>query len=69
MNEALLQPLLGAVRDRRVLLLGDVILDEYLWGDDKRISPEAPVPVVEIRSRTYVAGGAANAAARACCCS
>src|SRR5262249_53878598 len=37
--------------------------DEYLWGDVRRISPEAPVPVVEIRSRSFVAGGAANAAA------
>src|SRR5207302_3247228 len=46
-----------------VLFVGDVILDEYLWGDVRRISPEAPVPVVEIRSRTVVPGGAANAAA------
>jgi D-beta-D-heptose 7-phosphate kinase/D-beta-D-heptose 1-phosphate adenosyltransferase len=48
---------------KRILVVGDVILDEYLWGDVRRVSPEAPVPVVEIRSRTYVAGGAGNAAA------
>jgi D-glycero-beta-D-manno-heptose-7-phosphate kinase len=46
-----------------VLVVGDVMLDEYVWGNVQRISPEAPVPVVEFRSRTFVAGGAANAAA------
>lgn len=46
-----------------VLVVGDVMLDEYVWGDVQRISPEAPVAVVEFRDRTYVAGGAANAAA------
>lgn len=46
-----------------VLTLGDVMLDEYVWGEVDRISPEAPVPVVAVRRRTYVPGGAANAAA------
>jgi D-beta-D-heptose 7-phosphate kinase/D-beta-D-heptose 1-phosphate adenosyltransferase len=46
-----------------VLVIGDVMLDEYIWGDVRRISPEAPVPVVEFRSSTEVLGGAANAAA------
>ena len=55
--------LLAGFPVRRVLVVGDVILDEYLWGDVRRISPEAPVPVVEIRSRTFVSGGAGNAAA------
>jgi rfaE bifunctional protein kinase chain/domain len=45
------------------LVLGDVMLDEYVWGEVRRISPEAPVPIVEIRSRTRAPGGAANAAA------
>jgi D-beta-D-heptose 7-phosphate kinase/D-beta-D-heptose 1-phosphate adenosyltransferase len=58
-----LDVVLSAFRDKRVLIVGDVILDEYIWGDVRRISPEAPVPVVEIRSRTYVPGGAANVAA------
>src|SRR5262245_23530139 len=48
---------------KRVLVLGDVMLDEYIWGDVARISPEAPVPVVEMRRRTDAPGGAANAAA------
>jgi D-glycero-beta-D-manno-heptose-7-phosphate kinase len=55
--------LLAAFPARRILVVGDVILDEYLWGEVRRISPEAPVPVVEIRSRTFVPGGAGNAAA------
>ena len=49
--------------NRAVLVMGDVMFDEYVWGDVQRISPEAPVPVVEFRSRTHVVGGAANAAA------
>jgi D-beta-D-heptose 7-phosphate kinase/D-beta-D-heptose 1-phosphate adenosyltransferase len=48
---------------RRVLVLGDIMLDEYLWGEATRISPEAPVPVVEVRRRSVAPGGAANAAA------
>jgi rfaE bifunctional protein kinase chain/domain len=48
---------------KTVLVLGDVILDEYVSGDVRRISPEAPVPVVDFRSRSFVAGGAANVAA------
>jgi D-beta-D-heptose 7-phosphate kinase/D-beta-D-heptose 1-phosphate adenosyltransferase len=43
-----------------VLVIGDIILDEYLWGDVSRISPEAPVPVVEISKETKMLGGAAN---------
>jgi rfaE bifunctional protein kinase chain/domain len=46
----------------RVLAVGDLILDEYLWGEVTRISPEAPVPVVDVRGRTLVPGGAANVA-------
>jgi rfaE bifunctional protein kinase chain/domain len=46
-----------------VLTIGDVMLDEYVWGDVQRISPEAPVPVVEVQRRTHVPGGAANVAA------
>ncbi|MBX3398791.1 MAG: D-glycero-beta-D-manno-heptose-7-phosphate kinase [Gemmataceae bacterium] len=46
-----------------VLVVGDLMLDEFIWGSVARISPEAPVPVVEVQRRTHVAGGAANAAA------
>jgi rfaE bifunctional protein kinase chain/domain len=44
----------------RVLVIGDVILDEYIWGQVSRISPEAPVPVVDVRTETKMLGGAAN---------
>jgi rfaE bifunctional protein kinase chain/domain len=49
----------------RLLVVGDVMLDEYLWGATTRLSPEAPVPVVEVEQRSYAPGGAANAAANA----
>ncbi|MFC1839963.1 D-glycero-beta-D-manno-heptose-7-phosphate kinase [Thermodesulfobacteriota bacterium] len=44
----------------RILVIGDIILDEYVWGDVSRISPEAPVPVVNIMDETRRLGGAAN---------
>ncbi len=47
----------------RILVAGDVMLDAYVSGDASRISPEAPVPVVSVSRRRYVAGGAANVAA------
>lgn len=50
-------------RNRRVLVIGDLMLDRYLWGAVERISPEAPVPVVRLDHETKVAGGAANVAA------
>jgi rfaE bifunctional protein kinase chain/domain len=43
-----------------IFVLGDIILDEYIWGDVSRISPEAPVPVVDIKTETKRLGGAAN---------
>ena len=46
--------------ETRVMVIGDIILDEYIWGDVSRISPEAPVPVVEVREETRMLGGAAN---------
>jgi D-beta-D-heptose 7-phosphate kinase/D-beta-D-heptose 1-phosphate adenosyltransferase len=49
----------------RVLVAGDCMLDAYVSGSASRISPEAPVPVVEVASRRYVPGGAANVAANA----
>jgi D-beta-D-heptose 7-phosphate kinase/D-beta-D-heptose 1-phosphate adenosyltransferase len=47
---------------QRVLVLGDVMLDEFLWGKVARISPEAPVPVVEIQRESFHVGGAGNVA-------
>src|SRR2546423_1239664 len=48
---------------RRVVVYGDVMLDEFVWGDVTRISPEAPVPVVDIRRESVHLGGAANVVA------
>ena len=55
--------LLKSMRGVRVLVVGDVMLDEFLWGDVARISPEAPVPVVQVRRQSFHLGGAANVAA------
>jgi D-beta-D-heptose 7-phosphate kinase/D-beta-D-heptose 1-phosphate adenosyltransferase len=50
---------------RKIVILGDVMLDEFVWGDVTRISPEAPVPVVDIRRESIHLGGAANVLANA----
>jgi len=55
--------LLERVRTRRIVVVGDVMLDRYLIGDTERLSPEAPVPVVTINERRSALGGAANVAA------
>jgi D-beta-D-heptose 7-phosphate kinase/D-beta-D-heptose 1-phosphate adenosyltransferase len=55
--------LLDRMRKARVLVLGDVMLDEFLWGRVARISPEAPVPVVEVQRQSHHLGGAGNVAA------
>ena len=57
-----LKPLLRRITKLRILVVGDVMLDHYIWGDATRISPEAPVPVVDIAKDTWTAGGAANVA-------
>jgi len=58
-----LPALLKQIARRRILVIGDVILDRYLWGDASRLSPEAPVPVVHVLRETETMGGAANVAA------
>ena len=50
------------LRDHRVLVIGDLMIDEYLRGDVHRVSPEAPVPVLELRATEHRLGGAANTA-------
>ncbi len=52
----------GGWERAHVLVVGDVMLDRYIWGDVERISPEAPVPVVRAAHRTHQPGGAANVA-------
>ncbi len=55
--------LIESVSGKSVLVVGDVMLDEYVWTQARRISAEAPVPVLEVQSRSYHPGGAANVAA------
>ena len=57
-----LSSLLKRIAGLRILVIGDVMLDHYVWGDATRISPEAPVPVVDIARDSWTAGGAANVA-------
>src|SRR2546422_1710640 len=57
------ETVLRQLRDRNIVVLGDVMLDEFIWGDVSRISPEAPVPVVNIKRESTCLGGAANALA------
>src|SRR5216110_1813349 len=47
---------------KRIVVLGDVMLDEFIWGRVRRISPEAPVPVVEVDRQSLALGGAGNVA-------
>ena len=62
MNPDRLQHLLAAASSCKLLVVGDVMLDEFVWGRVSRISPEAPVPVVEVEKETSYPGGAANVA-------
>src|SRR5438067_137525 len=55
--------LMARMGERRNVVYGDVMLDEFVWGDVTRISPEAPVPVVDIRRESVRLGGAANVVA------
>ena len=57
-----LKQLFANLNRARVLVYGDLMLDQYLWGKVDRISPEAPVPVVEVESESIMLGGAANVA-------
>jgi D-beta-D-heptose 7-phosphate kinase/D-beta-D-heptose 1-phosphate adenosyltransferase len=60
--QAVLEEVRRGFDGRRVVVVGDLMLDRYLWGRVERISPEAPVPVVRLERETETAGGAANVA-------
>lgn len=53
---------LGSLAKCRILVIGDVMLDHFIWGHVRRISPEAPVPIVEVTREEFYPGGAANVA-------
>jgi D-beta-D-heptose 7-phosphate kinase/D-beta-D-heptose 1-phosphate adenosyltransferase len=57
-----LKVILEGISKQRVLVLGDLMLDSYWWGSANRISPEAPVPVLELKGESIRLGGAANVA-------
>ncbi|MBM4136976.1 MAG: D-glycero-beta-D-manno-heptose-7-phosphate kinase [Nitrospira sp.] len=54
--------LLSDFRKKKILVIGDLILDRYIWGKVNRISPEAPVPIVEVTHENFLLGGASNVA-------
>src|SRR5207253_7843684 len=56
------EALLAAAAKARILVIGDAMLDHFIWGNVSRISPEAPVPVVEFERESFMPGGAANVA-------
>jgi len=57
-----LEQLLDRAPSRRITVIGDLMLDEFVWGKVGRISPEAPVPVVQVTGESFYPGGAANVA-------
>jgi D-glycero-beta-D-manno-heptose-7-phosphate kinase len=59
---ARLRNLISSFSRKRILVAGDLMLDEFIWGKVSRISPEAPVPVVNVTGESYYPGGAANVA-------
>src|SRR5436853_7728601 len=59
---ARVQRILTGAKRTRVLVVGDLMLDHFIWGSVARISPEAPVPVLEFERESFMPGGAANVA-------
>jgi D-beta-D-heptose 7-phosphate kinase/D-beta-D-heptose 1-phosphate adenosyltransferase len=62
LSAARARQILAAAQKTRVLVVGDVMLDQFIWGGVSRISPEAPVPVVDFQRESFMPGGAANVA-------
>ncbi len=62
LNYPHLKSLISSFHQAKVLVVGDLILDEFIWGNVSRISPEAPVPVVWVESENFMPGGASNVA-------
>ena len=49
-------------KGKNILIVGDIVLDRYIFGEVKRISPEAPIPIIEVNKESCILGGAANTA-------
>ncbi len=67
LSAARARQILAAAQKTRVLVVGDVMLDQFIWGGVSRISPEAPVPVVDFARESFMPGGAANVARNLVC--
>ena len=67
LSAARARQILSAATKTRVLVVGDVMLDQFIWGGVSRISPEAPVPVVDFARESFMPGGAANVARNLVC--
>ncbi|MFC1576507.1 D-glycero-beta-D-manno-heptose-7-phosphate kinase [Candidatus Omnitrophota bacterium] len=61
-NFTKLKSIVSSFTGKKILVIGDLILDEFIWGKVTRISPEAPVPVVWVKSESFMPGGASNVA-------
>jgi len=61
-NKEGIKKILSRFDKKKILVVGDLILDQFIWGDVSRISPEAPVPVVWVKRESYMPGGACNVA-------
>ena len=59
-NSKVLFEALERFGDVRILVIGDIIVDHFIWGSVNRISPEAPVPVVNVNREEFLLGGSAN---------
>lgn len=66
MNTNRAKEILDSFEGKQILVVGDVMLDEYVWGRVSRVSPEAPVMIVDADSHTFVPGGAANVVNNVC---
>jgi bifunctional ADP-heptose synthase (sugar kinase/adenylyltransferase) len=62
LSPARVRRILATANRLRCLVVGDLMLDQFIWGGVSRISPEAPVPVVEFERESFMPGGAANVA-------
>lgn len=61
-NSKRVELILSQLKNKKIVVVGDIMIDEYLWGKVSRLSPEAPVPVVEVQNESLRFGGAANVA-------
>lgn len=60
------EEIFGSLAGKNIAVIGDIMLDRYFWGNVTRVSPEAPVPVIDLEHETFHLGGAANVASNLC---